>query len=76
MCFDTRIELLKVVNIAAEDLDILQAVLPAGSTSEGKHRCTPLQPPHMHLHHTQASVKASFIVSIMDVTSTDAGSAC
>lgn len=56
MCFDTRIELLKVVDIAAEDLDILQAVLPAGSTPEGKHRCTPLQPPHMHLHHTQASV--------------------
>ena len=52
--FDTGIELLEVIDVAAEDLDVLQAVLLAGGAPEGKHRRTPLQPPHMHLHPTQA----------------------
>ncbi len=52
--FDARVELLEVVYVATEDLDILQAVLLAGSAPESKDCCATLQPPHMHLHPTQA----------------------
>ena len=52
--FDARVELLEVVYVAAEDFDVLQAVLLAGSAPEGKDCCAALQPAHMHLHTTQA----------------------
>ena len=63
MGFDPRVELLEVVDVAAEDLDVLQAVLLAGRAPEGKHRRTPLQPPHMHLHLTQAVTPSLFCAS-------------
>ncbi len=53
MGFDARVEFLEVVDVATEDLDVLQAVLLAGSAPEGKDCCAALQPPHMHLHPTQ-----------------------
>ena len=49
MCFDARVELLQVVNVLAEDLHILQAVLSGGSAPEGKHGCTAFQPTNMYL---------------------------
>lgn len=49
MGFDSWVELLEVIDVAAEDLDVLQAVLAGGSASEGKHSRASLQPPHMHL---------------------------
>jgi len=51
--FDARIQLLQVVYVAAQDLDVLQAVLLACSAPESKDCCAALQPPHMHLHTTQ-----------------------
>ena len=51
---DSRVQLLQVVNVLAEDFDILHAVLCTGSASEGKHCRAPLQPPHMHLRTHQA----------------------
>jgi len=51
--FDARVELLEVVDVATENLDVLQSVLLAGSAPEGKDCCAALQPPHMHLYPTQ-----------------------
>ena len=63
MGFDAGVQLLQVVDVAAEDLDVLQAVLLAGGAPEGKHRRTPLQPPHMHLHPTQGMTPSLFCAS-------------
>lgn len=46
---DARVQLLQIVNVLAEDLHVLQAVLSSGSPSEGQNSCAALQPPHMHL---------------------------
>ena len=47
--FDTWVQLLQVVDVAAHNLDILEAILRAGSAPEGKDCSAPLQPAHMHL---------------------------
>ena len=49
MCFDARVQLLQIVNVLAEDLDILQAVLSCCSSSESKDGGAAFQPTHMHL---------------------------
>ncbi len=51
------IQLLEVIDVAAQELGILQAVLHCGCTPEGQHCSARLQPPNMYLQ-VDASLSA------------------